>query len=360
MRYKLLICFSCLSVLLQAQFRIDTAKRVNVLAIPVLFRTPETGWAYGLSSSINFKTSHKNDSLTRTSTITAMGIFSQRQQNVQALDATIYFPREKYILYFNSSHSYFPDNFWGIGTFSKNNDKERYVFEQVAISSHIKRQFLKHTFFGVIADYQNLFRLRYNTGGIMDTSTFIGKSNYNVTGFGLTASYDSRNFTFWPTRGVFIQTQFTSYNKELASSYSFNKWMLEFRGFYQIYKGHILAMQVYNYATFGQTPYRSLANFGGAGNMRGFYQGRFRDNSMYSLIGEYRAHIFWKLSACLFGGIGDVYSSFNQIQTSTMKTSFGGGLRLTILEKDKLNLRVDYGYSDAYNQGFYFTIGECF
>ena len=31
-----------------------------------------------------------------------------------------------------------------------------------------------------------------------------------------------------------------------------------------------------------------------------------------------------------------------------------------IAEKEKLNLRVDYGYSDYYNKGFYFTIGECF
>ena len=83
----------------------DTAKRVNYLAIPILFRTPETGWAYGLSTSANFKTTHKHDTLTRTSVITAMGIFSQRQQNIQALDATIYFPKEKYILYFQSSQT---------------------------------------------------------------------------------------------------------------------------------------------------------------------------------------------------------------------------------------------------------------
>ena len=95
MQLKIIILIVFFSSVFLAQFRIDTARRVNYLAIPILFKTPETGWAYGLSASANFKTTHKNDSLTRTSVITALGIFSERQQNIQGLDATIYFPKER-------------------------------------------------------------------------------------------------------------------------------------------------------------------------------------------------------------------------------------------------------------------------
>jgi outer membrane protein assembly factor BamA len=347
-------------VVLSAQFRMDTAKRVNYLALPVLFKTPETGWAYGISTNVNFKTTHKYDSLTRTSVITALGIFSQRQQNIQALDATIYFPKEKYILYFNSSHSYFPDNFWGIGPNSTDDDRERYVFENISIASHLKRKFFKHIFFGLMCDYQNIFKIQYGQGSLMDSTSFLGKSNYNVLGLGATASFDTRNSTYWPTKGVFFQSHFTTYNKEFASSYSFNKWMIEARLFKQVAKGHVLACQFYNYSTFGETPYRSMATLGGQGNLRGFYQGRYRDNGMYSIIGEYRAHLFWKISACVFGGLGDVYNKWNNINAVNMKCSFGGGLRLTVLDRENLNLRFDYGYSDNYNKGFYFTVGECF
>ena len=360
MQIKLFIIVFCFPLLLSAQLRIDTTKRVNYLAIPVLFRTPETGWAFGLSTQANFKTTHRNDSLTRTSVITALAIFSERQQNIQGVDATFYFPKEKYIFYFQSSHSYFPDNFWGIGQVTKNEDGEKYVFEQFNIAPHLKRKFSKGLFFGLIADYQNVFKVRYLEGGLFDSLHFLGKTNYNVTGIGASASYDTRNSTFWPTKGMFFQTQFTTYNKELASSYSFNKWMTELRVFVPLFKGHILAGQLYNYSTFGETPFRSMAALGGQGNLRGFYQGRYRDKSMYSAILEYRAHIIWRLSACAFGGVGDVYNEFKNINSSTLKYSFGGGLRLSILEKEKLNLRLDYGYSDSYNNGFYFTIGECF
>ena len=343
-----------------AHLDFDSTKKVHYIGTPVLYKSPETGWAFGLSGAANFKTSFKSDTLTRMSTVSAVAIFSEKQQNIQDISATIYFPKEKYILYYQSSHSYFPDNFWGIGQYTKNEDVERYVFEHLTLKAHLKRKFYKHLFFGVMGDYQNVFKIQYLPEGIMASSSFYGKSNYNTLGLGLSASFDSRNSTFWPTKGMFLQTQFTTYNKGLISDYSFNKWLTEIRFFKQVFKKHIIAVQLYNCTNIGQTPYRSMVSLGGAENLRGFYRGRFRDNSMYSAIVEYRAPLFWRISACVFGGVGDVYSDFKAINSNSLKHSFGGGLRLTVLKKENLNLRIDYGYSDSYNQGFYFTIGECF
>lgn len=357
---KLILFIASLCSLFATAQTSDSSKNVKYLAIPVLFRTPETGWAYGLSASANFKTTNRRDTLTRTSVITALGIFSQREQNVQGIDATIYFPKEKYILYFQSSHSYFPDKFWGIGNNTKNTNEEKYAFEQLVISPHLKRRVFKRLFVGVIADYQSVLKVNYKQAGVFDTSLFIGKSPYQVLGYGLTLSYDTRNYAFWPTKGFFVQSQYLTYNKGFVSDYSFQKWMMEARVFIPLFKGHILAAQVYNCTTFGDTPYRSLINLGGQGNLRGFYQGRYRDKAMYSGIMEYRAHLFWKISAVAFVGAGDVYNDFNKINTNTIKYSYGAGLRLSVLEKEKLNLRIDYGYFDKYNKGFYFTVGECF
>ncbi len=360
MPLKIIIFIFVFPIVVSAQLFTDTSRSVHYLVIPTLFRTPETGWAYGLSGSISFKISSKNDSLTRISTVQAIGIFSQREQNIQSIDATIYFPKEKYIFYFNSTHSYFPDKFWGIGQSSKDEDAEKYVFENLNISSHIKKKFTRNLFFGLLEDYQNIFKIKYREGGLMDSNMFYGKTIYQVFGLGASVSYDSRNSTFWPTKGMFLQTQLTSYNKGFINDYSFYKWTVEGRIFKKIIRNHILALQIYNYATIGNTPFRSMATLGGAGNLRGFYQGRYRDNCMYSVIGEYRAPLFWRLSAVLFGGLGNVYNNIQSVNFGSVKHSFGGGLRLAILPKEKLNLRIDYGYFDKYNNGFYFTIGECF
>ncbi len=356
----LVIIFILTPILTFSQTTKDSTKKIKYIAVPVLFKTPETGWAYGLSGSMSFKTTFNKDTLTRTSVIQLLTIFSQKEQNVQAIDATIYFPKEKYILYLQTSHSYFPDNFWGIGQYTKNETSEKYAFEQFFFSPHLKRKFSKHLFLGAILDYQNVFKVNSMPGGVFDTTHFYGKTKYQATGLGISASYDTRDATFWPTKGMFLQSSFVLYNNLIASSYTFNKWTVELRYFKKVFKNQIFAFQLYNYTSIGETPLRSLASLGGAGNLRGYYQGRFRDNSMYSAIAEYRAYLFWRISACAFFGVGDVYKYPSDININSLKHTFGGGLRITILKKENLNLRLDYGYSDNYNQGFYFTIGECF
>lgn len=318
------------------------------------------GIGYGLSGSVSFNTSHKNDPETRASIIQAMGIFTTRHQNVQYIDASIFFPKEKYILYLQTSHSYFPDRFWGIGPNTLNSYEEKYAFKQANFFPHLKKKIFNKTFLGLIYEYQIVYKTYYNEHGIFDTGHFYGKNPYQVSGLGVSLSYDSRNSAAWPTKGIYIQSSYERYDRLIGTDYELGKWITDLRYFYNLVADHIIAFQAYNYFTNGQTPIRELANFGGANNMRGYYQGRFRDQSMFSFIGEYRAPIYKRLSACVFAGTGNVYSNAKKIAIKAMKYSFGGGLRFAMLKKERLNLRLDFGYADKKNYGFYFTAAECF
>ncbi len=360
MKNAWVIFFQLLFVVSKAQFIQDTSKNFHYLVLPALFRAPETGWAGGLSGTISFKTSHKNDPLTRTSSINALGLWTQRKQNIQGVFATIYFPKEKYILNFQSSHSYFPDKFWGIGPQTQNDWREKYVYEQFNIYAHIKRKLTNKFFLGALAEYQNVFKIGYDQGGVFDTSLFSGKTPYMVSGAGLSMSYDSRNVAFWPTKGMFVQTYYTLFDRNIGSDYNFSKWITDVRFFQKLFKDHVIAFQAYSYVLNGQGPLRNLASLGGESNLRGFYQGRFRGNNMLTAVAEYRAVIYKRLAACAFFGLGNVYTKFGELQNTPFKYSFGGGLRFAMLENERLNIRFDYGYYDHYNSGFYFTIGESF
>lgn len=360
MKIKLLILLTLASLSTSAQFKQDTSRNVNFIILPAVFRTPETGWAYGASGQATFKTSHRNDTLTRTSFVSAFGVWTERGQNIQAADAVIYFPKEKQILYFDAGHSYFPENFWGIGPNTKDDWHERYTSEQFNFMLHVKEKVIKRLFCGILFDYQNIFKLKYNAGAIFDTTQFLGKTPYQISGAGVSLSYDTRNKAFWPTKGFYVNTIFTNYDKNFGSTYNFAKWTFDVRFFQKLFLQHIFAFQFYNYSTFGQSPMKNLARFGGVDNIRGFYQGRLRDKNMASIIAEYRAPIYWRFSLVAFGGIGNVYSEKNPLLNNEFKYSYGGGVRLSLLPKDRLNIRIDYGYYDKYNSGFYFTLGECF
>jgi hypothetical protein len=343
-----------------SQFKRDSTRNLKFFALPVVLRTPETGWAFGLSGTVTFKTSGLKDSLTRTSSVALYGIFSLREQNIQGLDASVFFPKEKYILNMSAGHLYFPDRFWGFGQNTINEGMEKYIYEQVLVTPHLKRKIRGPFFAGIIADYENVLKVLPMEKGVMDSLTFTGKMPYQLVGFGLSASYDTRNSAFWPTKGLFIQTQYIGFQKEWRSDCSFNKWITDIRYFKKIVKEHVLAIQLYNYTTVGNTPFRSLGMLGGADNLRGYYQGRYMDKSMCSALIEYRAPLFWRISAVAFGGVGDVYNRVSDLSISKVKFSFGGGIRLAVQKKDRFNIRIDYGYSDNYNQGYYITLTEAF
>ncbi|MBA2612090.1 MAG: BamA/TamA family outer membrane protein [Bacteroidetes bacterium] len=357
---KFILLFSVFQLNVYSQLKQDTSKKVQYLVIPVLFKTPEMGLAYGISGSLSFKTTHHNDPLTRTSVIQTIAFFTTRRQNIQAADGVIYFPKEKYILLGQISHSYFPDKFWGIGPNTTDKPFERYSFEQAYVSPHLKKKITKRLFLGVLYEFQNVFNVSYKLGGSFDSSAFFGKQPYKVSGAGMSISYDSRNITFWPEKGIYFLTQFTDFRKEFLSDYNLVKWITDLRYFKKIFKDQILAFQLYNYETFGNTPLRELASFGGPNNMRGFYQGRYRANNMISFITEYRLHLIGRFSTCAFGGVGNVYNHFSDLKSENIKISYGGGLRFALLEKEKLNIRLDYGYSNRFNQGLYITVAECF
>jgi len=335
--------------------------RRNYLIIPILFKSIETKWALGISGSVSFKTTHKTDTLTRTSTIQGIAMLTQRHQNIQALDATIYFPKEDYIFYLQSSHSYFPDKFWGLGSTTKNIKHEDYEYRQFYILTQLKKKIRKNVFTGLMFEYQNVYDIQYIKNKLFDTFVLYGKENHIVSGLGASISFDNRNSSYWPTKGMLLQLTYRAAVKSLMNSnYTNLKTIVDVRYFVKVYNTTIFAAQLYTLLNFQQSPIRELAMLGGAYNLRGFYQGRFRDEKMTTFIGEYRLPVYKRFSACFFYGVGCVYKNTNDIFINSLKSSYGAGIRISILPKEKLNVRIDYGYSDKYNKGLYFTIGECF
>lgn len=330
------------------------------MILPAVFTSPETSWAFGASGTAAFKTSHKNDSLTRTSTIQTVGIYTLNKQYIFGLDATIYFPKEKYILYTSLSYNYFPDKFWGIGPYTKNQDKERYSASQAGAWMHLKRKVWKRLFAGLLMDYKYVYDFRYWAHGNIDTNNIPGKSPYSMSGVGLSLGYDTRNSAFYPTKGFFVQSQWINYNKIFGSGFNNVKWMAEGRYYQTIYKGVVSATQIYGLVNTGNIPLKSLAMLGGTDNLRGYYQGRFRDNVYASLITELRFSAGERFGFVIFGGTGNVSHTLKSFDFNSLKFSAGAGVRLVIKPKERLNIRIDYGYADKVNNGIYFTIGEAF
>jgi len=354
------VCFITYKSIGQIPLKDSMPNNKQVLIFPVISRSIETDWSFGVASSATFHIA-KNDTITRTSNAQALVLYSLKKQFVAAINGTEYFKKEKYILNEQLSYSNFPDNFWGIGNSTPDSAKEAYTFRQAYTYFHLMRHLGNRCYVGLIYEMQNVMEVKYEQDGLFDKQKVAGKMPYLVSGTGFSFTYDTRTAAFSPDAGTFAQVSSTHFGRISGSDFDYTNFVLDYRKFYRIHKQQVLALQGYFFGNVGsEVPIRSLASLGGNNSMRGFYDGRYRDKNQMVVQGEYRMPVYGKWGLVLFGSSGDVGSSFTDFSLNNLKYSYGGGIRFAISKREKLNLRLDYGFGSGNNRGLYFELGEAF
>ncbi|WP_223834215.1 hypothetical protein [Spirosoma profusum] len=63
-----------------------------------------------------------------------------------------------------------------------------------------------------------------------------------------------------------------------------------------------------------------------------------------------------------FAGVGNVGNWLHDVNFQNLNYSLGGGVRLALNRKERLNLRIDYcwGLGQSVSNGLYFQLGEAF
>jgi len=348
--------------LLNAQDTDSSGKKNHVIALPVISRSIETDWSFGAGGTFTFYTARKKDSSTRTSSIRFLGTYSLRKQFLFTINGPVFFPGERYVLNSHLSFSSFPDKFWGLGNQTKETDAEEYNFRQYYIHLHGERLISHKIFIGLMYDFQRVINISVKQGGLFDQQNIAGKTPYQVSGLGISLSWDTRNSTFWPSKGQLLSLQATHFTSLLLSDHRYTNIIVDARLYKRIVYKQILAMQAYGFFNTGtDIPIRSIASLGGADRMRGYYNGRYRDDHLMSLQAEYRVPVYKRFSAVGFAGVGDVTGRSSTISIRNMKYSYGGGLRFAVNKNEKLHIRLDYGFGKGKgNQGFYLQFGEAF
>ena len=337
----------------------DSVKQENkYLLIPVIVRSPVTRWGGGLAASYLFKYS-KKDTVSRTSNFEFLGLYTENKQTVLVLGCNIYSPNENYILRWRNSYSRFPDKFWGLGNKTPFANEESYIYSQFLVNPQLLRKITRKFYAGLFYELQRVYKVSYLQGGLFDQENIEGRNGSTVSGLGVILAWDSRNGAFSPNKGLFAQLSSVVFDKAIFSASNFITYIADVRKFVPVFQNHVLGFQFFGYFNQGTAPIRNLAMLGGSDIMRGYYAGRFRDNHLMACQMEYRAPLFWRLGVVAFAGAGRVAGKFSEFSFDGIKYSLGSGLRLALRPKEKLNLRVDYGFGN-HSQGLYVTVGESF
>ena len=322
---------------------------------PVLFYTPETRIGFGATGVATFN--FKKDSIgAQQSRVNLIAVYTQNKQVILYLPYLLFFKNRTYqcggeVGYYNFNYL-----FYGVG--NSNYKEEIFFLKYPRIRFSFLRKIKKNWYAGVKYNYDNVTLFNLDTAGAIINGHIAGSKGGIVSGFGLTSVYDTRDNLFYPSKGTFIEMSALLSDKSISSNFNFVKLTSDISRYFH-YKKSVFALNCYAVITNGDVPFYQMGLLGGQNRMRGFYEGRFRDNQLLLLQVEYRQMIYKRIGVALFTNVGQVANLWNQMNNTNWLFTYGAGLRFQLDKIQKINVRIDVA-TDNKKVLPYFTIGEAF
>ena len=355
-------------------------KTLTLLPIPVIFYQAETGFGYGLGGLLSGR--FTPDTLTRPSNARVQYWTTQKGQSLIQLVHSIYTPGEKFYLNGEISAYDILLFYYGTGPNTPSGDESITKYKLFIINQRLQKQIAPKLFFGAQYRLTNISKIEAPDGtkeggkpNVFLTDSRINadprqRQDTRISGLGPVITYDTRDVPLAAFKGDLLDFGATFNGTGLGSDYRFARYQVDARHFQPLGSNRtILAAQFLGQFHTGDVPFRELAglgaNLGGtlynnANLLRGIYEQRFRDRQMVMFQAEIRQKLFWRIDAAVFGGVGNVNQYIDKFALKDTKYAGGAGIRFNFLQRDRVNLRLDYAGGTGSAPGILFAIGEAF
>lgn len=180
-----------------------------------------------------------------------------------------------------------------------------------------------------------------------------------TSALGLAGEYDTRDSEYQPTRGLYGTAMWLQASEKLGGDFDYYRTEVTVNGYHRVGEKGVIAWRASVCAVGDEAPFYDLCAFGSQSDLRGYVNGQYRDHAMYAVQAEYRRHLFWRLGAAVFAGVGEVGPSFGRMTTDNLLPAAGLGLRIKASERYGVNARVDYAWGKD-SQALYVSVGEAF
>jgi outer membrane protein assembly factor BamA len=359
--------------------QIGKNKRLTLLPIPVIFYQAETGFGYGLGALLSGRFSA--DTLTRPSNARVQYWTTTKGQSLIQLVHSVYTPGEKFYLNGEISAYDILLYYYGKGPGTASANESETAYKLFIINQRVQKKIVPNLFFGAQYRYTAITGVTAPPKTTDEGATNVfytdpriterERQDTRVSGLGPVISYDTRDVPLAAFHGNLIDFGATFNGTGLGSDYRFVRYQVDVRHFQPLGSTNrtILAAQFLGQFHSGDVPFRELAglgaNLGGtlynnANLLRGIYEQRFRDRQMIMFQAEIRQKLFWRIDAAVFGGVGNVNNYIDKFSIGDTKYAGGAGIRFNFLQRDRVNLRLDYAGGTGSAPGILFAIGEAF
>lgn len=322
--------------------------------IPAVTYSPETHLGIGVRALKIFRRQH-NNAATRPSSLPITLLYTLKKQIIFTAGLDLWMNENTHHLQGRVELSDYPFVFYGIGNHLPSTNREPYASRYGLIRFSYQKQIVRNLYIGPRYEFRTDYIYKKEAGGMLDSGAVPGSSPFQASGLGLLVNYDSRDNIFQPTEGSLHQAIFMGFLPLLGSQYTFNQYQLDFRRYFEVNNGKILALQAWYSFTSGSPPFQYHAMMGGSDVMRGYFEGRYRDRHAMVYQGEYRIPVHRKLGIVLFGSAGQVGNKISSYAFDRFRYGGGLGFRYRLTEEG-VNIRLDFAYGDQ--AAWYFGLNE--
>ena len=195
-------------------------------------------------------------------------------------------------------------------------------------------------------------------GGRLAQGDLTGWNGYSAVALGASVTWDTRDGTFWPSRGTLAQAWWVQAPAAVGRHRPFGRGVAELRRFLPLGRGATLGLHAYGEAVEGDPPFTLLPKLGSTRFLRGFREGRYRDRVSWATQAELRVPVRGRVSAAAFAAVGDVAPSLRALSLQSVKVAGGAGLRFRLTDAGA-NIRVD-GAISRFGPELYVLVLEAF
>jgi len=343
----------------------DTVKKNTFFPFPVASMSPETGLEYGVAALYSFYLD-KQDTVTRVSTLNIMATHTTHNQSKAKIVSDVWSRDNRF--HYSSELRYwdFPYSFYGIGANTWKSNKESINEKRARLTFAVDKRLASNYYGGLETGFEYFKNAGTDPNGIYSANDYFGKSGGKRIYFGVRQSYDTRDKVTYTTGGLYANLRL-DYTPDFFSGEQYTGWQMAFDGRYftSLTDKVVLALNGVYEGTYGShVPFYLMSQLGGENSMRGYYQGRFRDNNMATMQAELKYRFVPRFAIVGFGGACTVFGE-QPLTVHHFKPNYGAGIRYFFdLNKD-LSLRIDYGFGEKRAgegrlSGFYFSMDEAF
>ena len=228
----------------------------------------------------------RTDSLTPPSDITAFITGGTTGFYMVGINGNNIFSHNRHRISYKLSFYSQPTDYWGIGySAGANNPKGSYVEKRYDVDVRYLYQVVPNMFIGASVNFRNSRGIKFTRPEYIE-----GQNPENTTtGIGAIVEYDTRDFIPNPYKGLYLSLKGT-WRPDFLGSNAKSLWQAIFtaNSYHRVWKGGIVATELYGEFNASGTPWLMKARLGGSKRMRGYYEGQYNDNDMITLQVELR------------------------------------------------------------------------